>query len=216
MPNEIDKSRRQKAAEAKVESFRNDHSPFVVAAEKTRMAMVFMDANASNNPIIFANDSFLSLTGYERDEVLGQSLNFLTVATTEQSTLAAIEATSEGHSSGDLELRCRRKDGSFFWATIFISPVRDEAGKIVQRFASFADVTKHKQEAERLGFLMDELNHRTQNTLATVLAIAGQTLHGAADKAVVDTFEARILALAKAHSLLGHGNWEGLWLRKII
>jgi len=216
MPNEIDKSAKQKAAEAEVENFRNDRGPFVVAAERTRMAMVFMDANASDNPIIFANDSFLSLTGYDRDEVLGQSLNFLTVAATDQSALAAIEAASEGHSPHDLELGCRRKDGSLFWATIFISPVRDEGGRIIQRFASFADVTKHKQEAERLRFLMDELNHRTQNTLATVLAIAGQTLHGVADKEVVDTFEARILALAKAHSLLGHGNWEGLGLRNVI
>ena len=166
--------------------------------------------------LIFANDSFLSLTGYDRDEVLGQSLNFLTVAATDQSTLAAIEAAAEGHSSHDPELACRRKDGSLFWATLFISPVRDSGGRIVQCFASFADVTKHKQEAERLRFLMDELNHRTQNTLATVLAIARQTLHGVADKDVVDAFEARILALAKAHSLMGHGNWEGVGLAKVI
>ena len=41
------------------------------------MAMVFADATEPNNPIIFANDSFLSLTGYERVEVLGKSFNFL-------------------------------------------------------------------------------------------------------------------------------------------
>jgi PAS domain S-box-containing protein len=216
MTDENTKSAKQKAAEAEVESYRSDRGPFVVAAEKTRMAMLFMDANASDNPIIFANDSFLSMTGYERDEVLGQSLNFLTVTPIDRSALLEIEDASEGSSSDDLELGCRRKDGSLFWATIFMSPVRDEAGKIVQHFASFVDVTRHKQEAERLRFLMDELNHRTQNTLATVLAIAGQTLHGVAGKDVVDTFEARILALAKAHSLLGQSNWEGLGLRKVI
>jgi hypothetical protein len=46
----------QKAAESEVESFRKDLGPFVVAAETTRMAMVFTDAKVSNHPLIFAND----------------------------------------------------------------------------------------------------------------------------------------------------------------
>jgi Protein of unknown function (DUF3309) len=54
------KSVEQKDAEAEVESFREDLGPFVVAAETTRMAMVFTDAKEADNPIIFVNDSFLS------------------------------------------------------------------------------------------------------------------------------------------------------------
>ena len=76
MPEITNKSAEQKAAEAEVESFRKDLGPFVVAAETSRMAMVFTDAKEFGNPIIFANDSFLSLTGYDREEVLGQSLKF--------------------------------------------------------------------------------------------------------------------------------------------
>ncbi len=63
MPNTRDKSEEQKDAEASVESFKSELGPFVVAAETTRMAMVFTDAKQPNNPIIFANDSFLALTG---------------------------------------------------------------------------------------------------------------------------------------------------------
>ena len=117
--------------------------------------------------------------------------------------VAQIEAAFEGSSDGDPEIRYRRNDGSVFWASVFISPVRDESGDVVQHFASFVDLTKHRQEQERLRFLLDELNHRTQNTLATVLAIAGQTLRGMADEEVINVFEGRILALSKAHSLLG-------------
>jgi hypothetical protein len=47
-------------AEADVEDHRKDLGPFVVAAETTRMAMVFTDAKDLNNSIVFANDSFLS------------------------------------------------------------------------------------------------------------------------------------------------------------
>ena len=64
MPNEENKSGEQKAAEAEVEGFRKDLGPFVVAAETTRMPMVFTDAKEHGKPIIFANDSFLALTGY--------------------------------------------------------------------------------------------------------------------------------------------------------
>ena len=216
MPNEENKSGEQKAAEAEVESFRKDLGPFVVAAETTRMAMVFTDAKEPYNPIIFANDSFLSLSGHDREEVLGQSFNFLMARGADPEALAEIEAAFEGSSDSDPEIRYRRKDGSVFWASIYISPVRDEGGDVVQHFASFVDLTKHKQEKDRLRFLLDELNHRTQNTLATVQAIAVQTLHGVADKEVVDAFTGRILALSKAHGLLGRENWEGVSLRNVI
>jgi PAS domain S-box-containing protein len=86
------KSKEQKGAEAEVESFRKDLGPFVVAAETTRMAMVFTDATESGNPIIFANDSFLALTGYEREELLGQSIDFLVEGGADPETRAQVDA----------------------------------------------------------------------------------------------------------------------------
>ena len=58
MPSEQNKSREQKAAESEVESFRKELGPFVVAAETTRMAMVFTDAKEDNHPLIFAMTAF--------------------------------------------------------------------------------------------------------------------------------------------------------------
>jgi PAS domain S-box-containing protein len=210
------KSKEQKAAESEVEGFRKELGPFVVAAETTRMAMVFTDAEEFNRPLIFANDSFLSLTGYDREEVLGESLDFLTARPADPVALAQIEAAFAGNAEGGCEIRFRRKDGSIFWATIFVSPVRGKAGNVLQHFASFVDLTTHKHEEARLRFLLDELNHRTQNTLATVQAIAVQTLRGAADKEAVAAFEGRILALSKAHGLLGGKHWEAVSLRDVI
>ncbi|WP_269441419.1 hypothetical protein [Aminobacter sp. NyZ550] len=66
MAEPVVKSEGQKVAGAEVESFRRDLGPFVVAAETTRMAMVFTDAKEPGSPIIFANDAFLRLTGYLR------------------------------------------------------------------------------------------------------------------------------------------------------
>ena len=216
MPSEESKSKGQQAAESEVESFRKDLGPFVVAAETTRMAMVFADAKEANHPLIFANDSFLSLAGYDREEVLGQSFDFLMGRPVDPKALAQVEAAFAGSSENEFEIRFRRKNGSMLWAAIFISPILDKTGNVVQHFASFVDLSKHKQEEDRLRFLLGELNHRTQNTLATVQAIAVQTLRGAADEDVVDAFEGRILALSKAHSLLGRKHWETVSLRDVI
>ena len=151
MPSE-DKSKEQNAAESEVESFRKDLGPFVVAAEATRMAMVFMDAKQPNHPLIFANDSFLSLAGYERQEVLGQSFDFLIGRPVDPNAFGEVETAFAGSSGSNLEICFRRKDGSTFWAAVFVSPIRDKTGEVVQYFASFVDITKHMKEEDTSDF----------------------------------------------------------------
>jgi len=154
VPSELNKSPEQMAAESEVESFRKDLGPFVVAAETTRMPMVFTDAKEPNHPFVFANDSFLRLTGYDRKEVLGQNFDFLLGRPTDLDALLQIEAAFAGDSENDFEINFRRKDGNMFWAAIFISPVRDKSGHVVQHFVSLVDLSKHVQEEERLRFLL--------------------------------------------------------------
>jgi len=74
------------------------------------MAMVFTDATERGNPIIFANDSFLSLTGYAREEVLGQEFNFMLAHAADAETLAQVRAEFEGKSKVVSEIRYRRKE----------------------------------------------------------------------------------------------------------
>jgi PAS domain S-box-containing protein len=217
MSERIKKSEEQKHAEAEVESFRKELGPFVVAAETTRMAMVFTDAKESSNPIIFANDAFLNLSGYDRDEVLGQSFNFLMARGAEPTALEQVEAAFGGRSESGSEIRYRRKDGSVFWAALFISPVRDGSGAVVQHFASFVDLTKHKQEQAKSIVMIDELNHRVKNTLSTVQSIVWQALRKASDPEVIrDSIESRLFALSRSHDLLTRENWESAGLLDLL
>ncbi len=216
MSDQADKSGEQKVAESDVEGFRENLGPFVVAAETTRMPMVFSNAKAPDNPIAFVNQAFLDLTGYDEQEVLGQKFGFLILQGTDPEALTEIRTAFEGGRDLETPVRFRRKDGGAIWVSIFISPVRDDAGAVVQHFASFVDVTRHKREEERLRFLLDELNHRTQNTLATVLAIAGQTLRGMAEERTIDAFEGRILALSNTHGLFGTEKWNKVGLRDVL
>jgi PAS domain S-box-containing protein len=198
------------------EEARQARGPFVIAAETTRMAMLFTDARVGGNPIIFANDAFLALTGYARSEVLDQPFKFLMARGDNQAAVGQIDAAFRGESGGHFEMRDRRKDGSLFWAAVFTHPTRDANGDIVDHFVSFIDLTDHKQEAEHLRFLLDELDQRTQNTLATVKALAVQSLRGVADEAVIASLERRIVALAKGHGLLGERNWDAVTVRDVL
>jgi len=216
MPREARKSSEQLTAEADVEGFKHELGPFVVAAETTRMPMVFTDAKAPGHPIVFVNQAFLDLTGYDEHEVLGQDFDFLMGQGTDSEELAEIQTAFGGGRDLEPQVRYRLKRGGMIWVRIFISQVRDAAGDVVQHFASFVDITRHRTEENRLRVLLNEVNHRTQDTLATVLAIAKQTLRGAADPAVAALFEGRILALSQAHALLGGTEWGAVGLRDVI
>ncbi|MCA1660884.1 MAG: PAS domain-containing protein [Novosphingobium sp.] len=215
MSDKAPKDQDQKAAEAEVEEFKEELGPFVVAADTTRMPMVFTDARP-DNPIIYANESFLKLTGYDRDEVLAQRFNFLLAEETDRNDLAEIAAAFAGKSD-DPEIRYRHKDGSEFCATIFVNPVKDADGKVVQHFVSLVDTTRHQRARENAALLIDELNHRVKNTLATVQSIVTQAVRSASDpESVRESIETRIVALSRSHDLLGREKWDGAGLHDLV
>ncbi|PNB06289.1 hybrid sensor histidine kinase/response regulator, partial [Pseudomonas sp. FW305-67] len=50
---------------------------FFAAVGTTRMPMIVTDPNREDNPIIFANQAFLDMTGYSADEIYGRNCRFL-------------------------------------------------------------------------------------------------------------------------------------------
>jgi len=81
---------------------------------------------------------------------------------------------------------------------------------------SLALEIEHRRRIERhQNALLDELNHRVKNTLATVQAMAMQTLKGA-DAAPRDNFLARLFALSSQHDLLTLDNWEGASFEGVV
>ncbi len=210
------KSGNQQEAEAAVDVFRQDLGPFVVAAQRTRMPMVFTDVEPSHS-VIFANDAFLALTGYEREEVLAKSFNSLLAVGVDEATMDIVEAAFRDECESDPEIHYRRKDGSEFWASMLVSPVCDETGTVVQQFVSLVDLTVHRLENARCKMLIDELNHRVKNTLSTVQSIVQQTLRRPAEPdAIRGSIEARIMALSRSHDLLTSAKWSGVGLHELV
>lgn len=216
MVEERFKSAGQIASETHVETIRQAGGPFVTAATRSRLPMLFIDPHLPGNPIVFANDSFLSRTGFDRSEVMGRGIEFLLGPKSDPKIVAQLNsAFNETFDRVYPEIGYYCKDGSLFWAITLISPVF--SGEAIQHyFLSYLDVTERRQEEMRLRFLMNELNHRTQNTLAIVQAIARQTLRGKAPQEAVEGFEGRVIALSKAHALLGAEQWYGVDLGELV
>lgn len=115
------------------------------------------------------------------------------------------------------EVRYRRKNGSEFWAALFVSPVRDDSGKVVQHFASLVDLTRHKEEQAHSRMLIDELNHRVKNTLATVQSMVRQALRSTEDPTKLrEAIESRLMALSRSHDLLSRENWKTAGLYDLV
>jgi PAS domain S-box-containing protein len=211
------KSSEHRTAEAAVAGFRKNLGPFVVAAETSRMPMAFTDAQAGGHPIIFANDSFLQLTGYEREEILGRYFSCLVAGGTDPAMLAEVDRAFHTDSGGASVERYVRKNGSEFYAAKLVSPVRNENGTVVQYFVSLIDLTEHNRDQQRARMLIDELNHRVRNTLAIVQSIVGHALRDASGpEQIRDAIESRLLALARSHDMLTREDWRGVGLLDLV
>lgn len=207
----------QNAAVADVDKFAAALGPFVLAAQKTRMPMVFTDAKEAANPVVFANKAFHTLTGFNDDEVCGIDFYALMARGVGSEAVAAIKAAFAGTADSEPEVSFKRHDGTEFCASLFISPVCADDGTVLQHFISLVDHTLDRQRQTHCEMLIDELNHRVKNTLATVQSITRQALRGATDPDVIrESIESRIFALSRSHDLLSHQNWEGATLLEVV
>ena len=90
--------------------------------------------------------------------------------------------------------------------SLTVSPIKDAEGKITGASKIARDITERRRAQEQQELLVGEIQHRIKNTLATVQAIATQTLRDAPNEC--EAFVARLHALAAAHDLLKDDNWQ--------
>ena len=158
----------QLIAEREVDRFRRALGPFVVATEATRMAMVFTNALEPDNPIIFANDSFLKLTGYSFAEAVGQSFGFLMSHVADAESLDRIASQFEVEAVETIEVKCHRRDERILLLAIRITPVHDRAGKVVQHCISFVDLSAHEERMRGERRALHALYQHTPDFIVTM------------------------------------------------
>lgn len=108
-----------------------------------------------------------------------------------------------------VEAMAERPDGTFVPFMPFPTPLHDSDGKLIGAINMLVDITERKQAENRQKTLIDELNHRVKNTLATVQSLSMQTArHSDSLQNFSDRYEKRLMGLARAHDLLTRRHWQ--------
>ncbi len=204
--------------------------PFAAAVRATRMPMVITDPAQTDNPIVFCNEAFQTLSGYDRSEIIGRNCRFLQGRDTDREQVAKVRRAIDAQTDIAVDLLNYRKDGSAFWNALYLSPVRNDAGKVVFFFASQLDVTDRvkaqtiiskqkllvEQEVEARTsdleaaldaktLLLHEVDHRVKNNLTMIGSLLRLQARSISDPAVsskLETMLERVDALATVHRRL--------------
>jgi PAS domain S-box-containing protein len=164
---------------------------------------------------VYMNAAAERLTGYSLPDTLGRPLHDVIHNTRPDGSHFPLEecaidrALPEEHQMQGEEVFVHR-DGSFYPVAFTASPIQDEGSRPIGTIIEVRDIRAEKQAQEHQRVLINELNHRVKNTLATVQSIAAQTLRNApSTQEAKEALEGRLFALSRAHDVLTRESWEG-------
>ncbi|WP_256295933.1 bacterio-opsin activator domain-containing protein [Haloarchaeobius salinus] len=118
------------------------------ALDEAPVGITIADATAPDTPLIYVNESFVRLTGYERGEAIGRNCRFLQGEDSDPEAVRAMREAIENEEPESVELVNYTDEGERFWNRVDIAPVGDEAGEVTHFVGFQTDVTD-RVEAER-------------------------------------------------------------------
>jgi PAS domain S-box-containing protein len=155
--------------------------------------------------------------GYDASEMIGQPITKIIPAELRSEEDMILAKLTRGERIDHYETVRVAKDGRRLHISITVSPLRDKFGRIVGASKIGRDITERKEAEKMQRILTNELVHRIKNTLATVQAIATQSLLRAKSPAdFVAGFTGRVEAMAKAHTLLTNRMMQGVNVVELI
>lgn len=163
------------------------------------------------------NASAERLLGYQAGRVMGKSIALLMPGQDAGSPNALLQACAQHRGSTEMAMQWLHLNGHLVPVGVTCSPVVDAEGDTVAGSLIAHDIGERQRADEHQQLLLGELNHRVKNTLASVQAIALQTVAGSSDlDNFRDTFMARLQALSSTHNLLAVEAWNGVGLRELV
>lgn len=148
---------------------------FIKALQTAQQNFVVTDPSLPDNPIVYASQGFLNLTGYSLDQILGRNCRFLQGPETDPKTVERIRNAIEQGDDLSVCLLNYRVDGSTFWNQFFIAALRDAAGnitnfvgvqcKVSDTYAASVIKEQQKEEEERAQAQKDAAAQQQQQPL---------------------------------------------------
>jgi len=114
------------------------------AMEEAPIGITMADVTEPNDPLIYVNDGFVEMTGYEREAAIGRNCRFLQGELTREDPVAKMRAAIEVEEAVTVELRNYRKDGTMFWNRVHIVPVALPSGGVKHYLGFQEDITESK------------------------------------------------------------------------
>ncbi|XP_020101596.1 phototropin-1A [Ananas comosus] len=111
--------------------------------ERIEKNFVITDPRLPDNPIIFASDSFLELTEYSREEILGRNCRFLQGPETDRETVRKIRDAIDNQRDVTVQLINYTKSGKKFWNLFHLQPMRDQKGEVQYFIGVQLDGSEH-------------------------------------------------------------------------
>nr|AML77016.1 putative LOV domain-containing protein [Saxifraga stolonifera] len=111
--------------------------------ERIEKNFVITDPRLPDNPIIFASDSFLELTEYSREEILGRNCRFLQGPETDPATVKKIRNAIDNQTDVTVQLINYTKSGKKFWNLFHLQPMRDQKGEVQYFIGVQLDGSEH-------------------------------------------------------------------------
>ena len=155
------------------------------------------------------------LFGYTAVEAIGRPVTMLMPPERVDEEPGIIARIRRGERIEHYDTVRRRKDGSPIDISLTVSPIKDASGTIIGASKIARDITERKHAEQRQQLLVGEVKHRIKNLLATVQAIARQTLKGAPAEER-EAFIARLMALANAQDLLTLERWNRAAVHDVV
>jgi len=118
---------------------------FERAIQNAGVGISIVDARADDQPLVFANDAFCKVTGYDRDAVMGRNCRFLQGEHTDPADVATIREALEAEEPVSVTLRNYRADGTPFWNHLEITPVANDEGVVTHYLGFQRDVTDRRE-----------------------------------------------------------------------
>jgi PAS domain S-box-containing protein len=196
------------------EQLRQSEARFRAMADSAP-APVWVTAAAGG--IEFVNEAFCQFAGLSHDALLGDAWVSLIHPDDIPGILAKRVEARAGPAAYSFEARFRHVDGAYRWMLANARPSFDEHGAFNGYIGMAMDLTEIKAADARQRLLINELNHRVKNTLASVQSIARQTLR--ADEVsphIRERLLDRLLAMSAAHDVLTRESWEGASIDEIV
>ncbi|GGX87524.1 hypothetical protein GCM10007160_13740 [Litchfieldella qijiaojingensis] len=160
---------------------------FARLLEIPSLSISIADGEVSGCPLVFVNRGFEILTGYARDEVLGQSCRLLQTQDTDRDAIAALRDAIERNSPITLTLENRRKDGTKFWNEVSLSPLRHGGRRYligIQRDVSEREHARQRMELAQAvfrnthdGILVTDAAKRIIDTNPAFTELTGYSRH---------------------------------------